>query len=167
MKKELTIALDNVEMTYSQISEISEGLVKEYTADISNIIKYASDNMENLTNDDLRSIMLKLALKAYSFGDIKEKSAIKATCAKILREEKQAKIFTETEGSVGFKDKTATSQTSMEIITEAVYNLVSNLFKIKLDEIRRTIDILKTILMSRLSEAKLSSSISQGTVERK
>ena len=34
---------------------------------------------------------------------------------------------------------------------------MSDLFKTSLDEIHRTVDVLKTVLMSRLSEAKLVS----------
>ena len=59
------------------------------------------------------------------------------------------------------KDNNSVLSISNEIVTECIYNLVASLFKIKLDELRRIIDILKTILMSRLSEMKMSSGITQ------
>lgn len=157
MTKELETALDNVEMTYNEVAEIANELIDEYTSDISKIINYASDNTEKLTNDDLRDLMLKLSIKAYSFGDVKEKAVIKAECAEMLKKEAHAKVFTKTEGSGAVKENAAISATSNEVVAEAVYDLVANLFKVKLEEIRRMIDTLKTILMSRLSEAKLSS----------
>ena len=69
--------------------------------------------------------------------------------------------FNSSEGSVAVKDNNSVLSISNEIVTECIYNLVASLFKIKLDELRRIIDILKTILMSRLSEMKMSSGITQ------
>ena len=105
--------------------------------------------------------MLKLSIKAYSFGDVKERSAVKAECAEILKKEAYAISFNSSEGSVAVKDNNSVLSISNEIVTECIYNLVASLFKIKLDELRRIIDILKTILMSRLSEMKMSSGITQ------
>lgn len=165
MKVELQKALDNVELTYSEIAEIANELVSEYTADISKIIDYVSNNLEHLTNDDLRTLMLRLSVKAYSFGDIKEKSAIKAECAEMLRKEAYAKNFNLQEGSVALKDSNAILAISEEIVSECVYDLVAALFKTKMLEIQRLIDTLKTILTSRLSEAKLSATINLGIEE--
>lgn len=159
MEKKLELALDKVEMTYSQINQIADELIAQYISDINNLINSATQKPENLTNDDLRSLMLRLSLKAYSFCEIKEKSVIKAECAEMLRKEAYAKSFVSQEGSVALKDSNALISTSEEVVVEAVYDLVASLFKVKLEEIRRLIDTLKTILMSRLSEAKLSSSL--------
>lgn len=161
MREGLKKALDNVEMTYSEIAEIADDLIKVYTADIDAILKTVGD-VENLTNNDLRNLMMKLSLKAFSFGDIKEKAAIKAQCSEILRKEAYAKKFAVTEGAIATKDNAVILEISDEIIAEAVYDLLSGLFKVKLEEIRRMIDTLKTMLMSRLSEMKLSSGISSG-----
>lgn len=165
MTKELQQALDNVEMTYSQISEIADNLIKDYTSDISKIIDYASNNIDHLTNDDLRSLMLRLSIKAFTFGEIKEKSAIKARCAEMLKDEAHAKSFNSAEGSINLRENISILNTGNEIVTEAIYDLIANLFKIKLDEIRRMVDTLKTVLMSRLAEAKLSSTINEGMEE--
>lgn len=162
MKESLKQALDNVELTYSEVAEVADDLISEYTKDISDIIQYAENNIESLSNDELRNLMLKLSIRAYSFGDVKEKSAIKAECAEMLKKEAYARKFSELEGSIASKDSAVTLQISNEIVAEAVYNLVSSLFKVKLEEMRRMIDTLKTILMSRLSEMKLSSGIAAG-----
>jgi hypothetical protein len=159
MKKELEVALNTVELTYTELVEIANDIINEYTAGIDPIIKTIEDNIENLTNDDLRSLMLRLSIKAYSFGDIKERSAIKAECAEMLKKEAYARSFTQTEGSVANKDNLTVLQIGNEIVTECIYDLVANLFKVKLEELRRLIDTLKTILTSRLSEMKMSSSV--------
>ena len=157
MKKELEQALNNVELTYQDIVEIANELVAEYTKDLDSIV----NNIESLSNDDIRNLMLKLSIRAYSFGDVKERSAIKAECAEILKKEAYAVSFNSSEGSVAVKDNTSILNISNEIVSECIYNLVASLFKIKLDELRRIIDILKTILMSRLSEMKMSTGITQ------
>lgn len=159
MKPELEKALNAVEMTYKDIVEIADELVADYTKGLDNLIKSVEDRIDKISNDEIREIMLRLSIKAYSFGDVKEKSAIKAECAEILRKEAYAVSFNSAEGSVAAKDNTSTLKVSNEIVSECLYNLVANLFKIKLDETRRLIDTLKTILMSRLSEMKMSSAV--------
>lgn len=159
MKKELETALNNVELTYQDIVEIANDLVKDYTKDLDSVIGNIENNIETLTNDDIRNLMLKLSIRSYSFGDVKERSAIKAECAEIIKKEAYAISFNSAEGSIAAKDNISILNVSNEIVSECIYNLVANLFKIKLDEIRRLIDTLKTILMSRLSEMKMSSSI--------
>lgn len=161
MKKELEQALNNVELTYQDIVEIANELVTDYTKDLDTIVKNIENNIESLSNDDIRNLMLKLSIRAYSFGDVKERSAIKAECAEILKKEAYAVSFNSSEGSVAVKDNTSILNISNEIVSECIYNLVASLFKIKLDELRRIIDILKTILMSRLSEMKMSTGITQ------
>ena len=159
MKKELEQALNNVEMTYESIVEIANDLIDNYTKDITPIILDIERNIERYTNDDLRTNMLRLSIKAYSFGDIKERSIIKAQCAEMLKKEAYAKAFAEAEGSVAAKDSATLVKISNETLTEAIYDLVAGLFKVKLEEIRRLIDTLKTVLMSRLSEMKMSSAV--------
>ena len=159
MKPELEKALNAVEMTYKDIVEIADELVADYTKGLDNLIKSVEDRIDKISNDEIREIMLRLSIKAYSFGDVKEKSAIKAECAEILRKEAYAVSCNSAVGSVAAKDNTSTLKVSNEIVSECLYNLVANLFKIKLDETRRLIDTLKTILMSRLSEMKMSSAV--------
>lgn len=155
MKRSLEEALKNTDTTYNELVEIANKMIRIYTGDIDKVIADVS-NIENLTNDDIRNTMTKLSLKAYQFGDVKEKSSLKAECAEALRKEAYAKEFSLGDGSVASKDTNATLNISNEIMTEAIYNLVASLFKTKLDEIHRVVDTLKTVLMSRMQEAKLT-----------
>lgn len=156
MRESLKEALNNVEAVYDDVKEIANDLVKEYTSDVANLINYISNNIEHLTNDDIRNLILKLSTKAFNFGDIKEKASIKAEIAEMLKKEKYAEEFNKAEGSVAVRENIGILGTSEQVVTQAVYDLAADLYKIKLDEIRRMIDSLKTVLMSRLSEAKLS-----------
>lgn len=162
MRESLENALNNVELVYNDVKEIADDLIQEYTSDISNIIDYIANNLENLTNDDLRKLILKLSSKAFNFGDIKEKAGIKAEIAEMLKKEKYAQEFNKAEGSVAVRENISLLSIDEEIVTQAIYDLTASLYKVKLDEIRRMIDSLKTVLMSRLSEAKLSLNIAEG-----
>ena len=157
MKERLEQALNNVELVYNDVKEIADELIKEYTQDITTLIHYTSNNVENLSNDDIRVLILKLSIKAYSFGDIKEKAAIKAECAEMLKKEKYAIEFNKAEGSNAVRENTSILNISEEVVSQTIYDLVAGMYKVKLDEIRRIIDSLKTVLTSRLSEAKLTS----------
>ena len=156
MKGNLQKALDTTEQTYAQLVVIANEITNEYTRDINADIREAADNVNNLTNDTIRQLIIKLALKSYNFSEIKEKSVLKAECAEALRKEAYAVEYNKAEGAVAARDNSAIINTSDEILTEAIYNLVSSLFKVKLDELHRVIDALKTVLMSRMAEAKLS-----------
>ena len=155
-KGNLDEALNNANVTYKQLVEIANGIVSKCTDSIDNIIKPAQESIERLTNDDIRTLMLKIAMASYAFSEIKEKSAFKAQCAEALRKESYANEFNSAVGSVAAKENTATVNISDEIIVENVYDLVASLLKTKLDEMHRVVDVLKTVLMSRLSEAKLT-----------
>ena len=159
MKAELQTALDNTETAYSDLVSIANEIINEYSRDVNNIISNVKNNVEDLSNDDIRNVMFRLSMLSYSFGDIKEKSSLKARCAEILKEEAYAKKFNEIDGSVALRENTALLETSNEILAQAVYDLIASLFKVKLDEIHRVVDTLKTILTSRLQEARLNTSI--------
>ena len=153
--KELTTAIDNVQIVYEDIIDIANDSVKELTGDLDDYLNRVYNNVEHLTNDDIRDILLRLSLRAFSFSAIKDKAAFKATIAETLRKEAYATNFNTLEGTISSKDSQATLLISNEIISEHLYNLTAALFKTKLDEIHRVVDTLKTVLTSRLSEAKL------------
>ena len=161
MKGNLEQALTNTEMTYSQLVNIANDIVGEYTKDIDNVVKDAYENINNLNNDNLRHVIITLSLKSYMFADIKEKSALKVECAEALRKEAYAIEYNKAEGAVAARENTATINISDEILTESVYNLVASLFKTKMDEVHRVVDSLKTVLMSRMAEAKLAQQLDE------
>lgn len=157
MNKNLTKAMDNVEIAYSDVIDISNSIVEEMTGDITGLVQTAYDNVENLSNEEIRQLLLRLALRSYSFGEIKDKATFKATLAETLRKEAYAVQFNSTDGTVATKENTATINISSEIVVEEIYNLTASLFKTRLDEIHRCVDALKTVLTTRLTEAKLTS----------
>lgn len=156
MKQNVNIALDNVDAAYGDLIDIANSLLKDVCGDIDHLVDSAYNDIQDMTNEDIRDMLLRLSLRSYSFSEIKEKSAFKAALAETLRKEAYAKNFNATDGSVAVRDNTAIINTSSEIIAEEIYTVASNMFKVKLDELHRIVDTLKTVLMSRMSEAKLS-----------
>ena len=160
--KELSKALEQVQVTYEQLVSVANDIISKCTNNSDAIIKEINKNIENLTNDDFRNYMLKLSLISYSFSDIKEKSSLKAECAETIRKETYARNFNTQDGSVAVRENQATINTSEEILVELIFEMVASSLKTKLDEIHRVVDTLKMVLTTRLSEAKLTQTISVG-----
>ena len=146
-KDKLNIALDELEISYKDIVEMANDIVGEAVSDV----------------DNIRNTLLRLSMRAYAVGEFKEKATMKSELAETVRKQKYAIEFNGAEGSVAAKDNTAIISSAESVIVEVLYNLVSSLLKTKLDEAHRCVDTLKTILMSRLSEAKLSNTLLDNT----
>ena len=156
MNQNVSKALDNIDMTYNELIDIANDVCSEVTGDLTEMINSAYNNIENLTNDSIRQLLLKLSLRSYSFAEIKDKSLFKATLGETLRKEAYAKSFNATEGTVAVRENTSIINTSAEILAEELYTLIANMFKTRVDEVHRVVDSLKSVLMSRMQEAKLS-----------
>lgn len=156
MAKNLDIALNNVEITYQELIEIANDMSNHFFNEINQLIEYLKNNLYSLGNDEIRTTILNLSLKSFSLSEIKDKTILKQEIAETLRKEKYSQIFNLTDGTVGFKDNTAILESSEQILVELIYDYVASAFKNKVDEIHRIVDSLKTILMSKMQELKIT-----------
>ena len=156
-KGNLAEALENTNTTYQSLVDIANGIVDKCIKDITPIVSNISKNIHNISNDQIREYMLALSLKAYTLAEIKEKASMKADVSEIIRKEAYATEFNGNDGTVAMRENLAQINTADEILSQTVNEVVADILKVKLDEIHRMIDTLKTVLMSRLSEAKLVS----------
>lgn len=154
MNPKLEAALNNVEMSYSEVVFIANDSLKSILDPINDLVKTINAKSTSLSIDSLREYILQLQLKAFELSEIKEKSSLKAELSAALQKEAYAVQFNSMEGSAATKEKLAMAATSQEVIASALYNLVSNLLKTKLDQLHRLVDCLKSILMSRMQETK-------------
>lgn len=154
MNKKLETALNNVETTYGELVGIANNMLDPMFRPINDIISKISASVNAMSIDQIRDNILTLQLKAFEISEIKEKAALKAELAETLQKEKFAVSFNSLEGSAAAKEKLALVETSSEVVSEALYNLVANLLKTKLDQLHRLVDALKSILMSRMQETK-------------
>lgn len=157
MTSQVEKALNNIDESYQSLIVIAQEIFDETTAEIDDMMKTAYANIETFSNDAIRDLMLRLSLKSYTFSEIKEKAAFKSILAEVIRKEEYAQNFNQSEGTVAVRENTAIINTGSEILAEEIYTLVSSMLKTKLDEIHRVVDTLKSVLMSRMQEAKLSS----------
>lgn len=156
MTKDLNRALEAVEMTYSQIREIADNMLYEPFSEPNQIVEFIKLNVNNMSIDMLRDSILRLQLAVYSLSELRDRSGIKATCADAVRKEAYATSYIGQEGTAGVKDSNTTLAISENIVAQCLYDLVASLVKTKVDMCLRLIDSLKSILMSRMSEAKIA-----------
>jgi hypothetical protein len=156
MTSDVRKALTAIDCTYDDLVEVANEIFNTTTKEVDGMMTDAYNDIEKMSNDAIRDLMLKLSLKSYTFSEVKEKSAFKSTMGEILRKEAYAKNFNSIEGTVAVRETNATIQTSGEIIAEEIYTLVANMLKTKLDEIHRVVNTLQTVLMTRIQEAKLT-----------
>lgn len=155
-KPNLNEALDKVEMVYGDVVSIANDMLAPLFDPINKLVEEINGRINNFTVEEIRNYMMRLQLRAYEISETKEKSSLKAELAQAVRKEKYALKFNEAQGTAGTKDNTALLAASEEIIVESLYRLVASLLKTKLDALHRLVDALKSVLMSKMQEAKLS-----------
>lgn len=153
-KPNLNDALDKVEIVYSDVVSIANDILSPLFVPINNLVGEVNSKINSFTVEEIRNFMMRLQLRAYEISETKEKSTLKAELAETLRKEKYATMFNEAQGTAGTKDNTALLAASEEIIVEALYNLVADLLKTKLDQLHRLVSVLSSIIISKMQEAK-------------
>lgn len=154
MNPKLDAALNNVQTNYAELVSVANDMVHNITEPIDKLVAAVSDNANNMSIELLRDSILKLQLKAYELSEIKEKAAMKAELSTALQKEAFAVKFNSLDGAAATKEKLATAETSSELVSTVLFNLVSNLLKTKLDQLHRLVDAMKSVLMSRMQETK-------------
>ena len=154
MEKKLEEALMNVQTTYGELVEVANGMLSSIVGPVNELVDEVNSRVNAMSVDQIRDFILRLQLKAFEISEIKEKSALKAELAEALQKEKYAVEFNGADGTAAVKSNIATIAASAEVASEALYNLIANLLKNKVDQLHRLVDALKSILMSRMQEAK-------------
>lgn len=159
MIKNLNKALEEVDMTYEQVSQMATDMTLELFQPINDTIDEISNNIENISIEMLTRYMLDLQIKAFRLSELRDKASTKAECAEAIRKESYARSFIGQEGTATVKESNATLEISENIVVEMLHELISNLVKTKVDHTLRMIDTLKSILYSRMQEVKINNNI--------
>ena len=154
MTNDVKKSLEVVDATYKDLIVIANSITEIYTKETDSIIKFLYDNVENMTDEEIRKAILKLSLKSYTFGDVKEKSLFKAELAEAIKKVSYAEKFSSAEGAIAARENLSIISTAEDTLASEIYNYVASFLKTKLDEIHRCVDSLKSVLISRQSEAK-------------
>lgn len=154
-KKNLKQALEAVDLAASDLQKIAKDIVDEKAGDMDKLIRQAT-NVKELSDENVRNLILLISLRAYSLAEARDYAAMKTEIAISIRKEKHAEVFKTTDGTVGDKENTAVSETTEEILVATIHSLVASLLKTKVEEAHRIVDALKSVLLSRAQEAKLA-----------
>ena len=165
MARTFTEAQKDVNDMYKALTQISDDIIRKNTDNIEKTIKEIENNVESLTNDDLRKYTLKLASMAYALGDKVEHADFKRDCANALLKETNAKEFNLAAGPVATKQNVALLNTSQEMAVNLLYNMVADSLKTKLQLTNRMLDSIKNVLISRNAEAKIQNQLGFGVEE--
>ena len=165
MARTFNEAQKDVNDMYKALTQISDDIIRKNTDNIEKTIKEIENNVESLTNDDLRKYTLKLASMAYALGDKVEHADFKRDCANALLKETNAKEFNLAAGPVATKQNVALLNTSQEMAVNLLYNMVADSLKTKLQLTNRMLDSIKNVLISRNAEAKIQNQLGFGTEE--
>lgn len=154
MTAELKKALDSIDATYKDLIVIANSITDIYAKEVDEIVRNLYNNIEKVTDEEIRKAILKLSLKSYTFGDIKEKSLFKSDLAEAVKKVAYAEKFTTSEGAIAVRENLSVIGTAEDIVASEIYAYVASFLKTKLDEIHRCVDSLKSVLISRQAEAK-------------
>jgi len=154
MNKKLEDALSNVEMTYSDVVKLANDAVDNVCSSANELVEEIKLYSNSLTVDQIRDYILRLQLMAFQISEVKEKAAFKSEIAESLQKEAMAVSFNSLEGPVTTKEKISIISTSSETVSKALYGLISDLMRTKLDQLHRLVSVLQSILMSRMQETK-------------
>jgi len=152
---ELDKALEKVNMTAEQLQTISKNLARPYTGDLDNLIDSVG-NIKELTDSQIKNLIVLLSLKTYSFSEVEELAKLKSEAAESLRKEAYTNALLTAEGTAGVKDALATSASLNEKMAELISECVANILKNKRDEAHRLCAALQAVLFARTQEAKIS-----------
>lgn len=152
----------NTNDLYRQLTKIADDIVKKNSTDLDKTIKEIENNIENITNDDIRKYILKLASITYYFGDKVEHSDLKKNCANALLKETTAREFAINSGSVASRQNEALINTSNETAVNMLYGAVAGQLKVKLQLANKMLDSLKNVLISRNADAKIQNELGYG-----
>jgi hypothetical protein len=156
MTDKLSKALQQVDLTYGDIIGIANEMLADVISPLDTLINAIGADINALSTDELKLKMWEIQYTTYRLVDIKEKALFKAQISEALTKEAYATQLIGTDGTVALKQNVALINTAEETVVEVLYTYISSLLKTKTDQAHRLVDIIKSILMARMQEAKLA-----------
>ena len=156
MTDKLSKALEQVDMTYQDIIGIANEMIADIVNPLNTLIDTIGSDINALSVDELKKNMWEIQFTTYRIMDVKEKALFKAQISEALTKEAYARQLIGADGTVALKQNLALVNTSEETVVEILFTYISSQLKTKTDQAHRLVDIMKSILMARMQEAKLA-----------
>lgn len=150
--------LNRVENNSLEIEKIVMDIVCSYTQKLDDYmlkIQNVLESDEELTEDDLNRIMIKLCSYMYFMGTKQELLGIRQSISEAIRDEKYNLAFLESTGTVAAKESQAENIVREEQLVEIIYNRAYKIMKNKYDATDKWIDSIKKILTLRNTALQL------------
>ena len=136
------------------LEQIVNDIVSSYTKELDDYVDkikaVLDDNTDELTEQDLNQIMIKLCSYMYFVSSKQELLGIKSDIAEALRDERYNTAFMNATGTVASKESQALSAIKEEDVIKIVYERAYKILKNKYNAIDKWIDAIKKILTMRI-----------------
>lgn len=136
------------------LEQIVNDIVSSYTKELDDYVDkikaVLDDNTDELTEQDLNQIMIKLCSYMYFVSSKQELLGIKSDIAEALRDERYNTAFMNATGTVASKESQALSAIKEEDVIKIVYERAYKILKNKYNAVDKWIDAIKKILTMRI-----------------
>lgn len=136
------------------LEQIVNDIVSSYTKELDDYVDkikaVLDDNTDELTEQDLNQIMIKLCSYMYFVSSKQELLGIKSDIAEALRDERYNTAFMNATGTVASKESQALSAIKEEEVIKIVYERAYKIMKNKYAAVDKWIDAIKKILSMRI-----------------
>lgn len=136
-----------IENIVREISNKEIGFIDDYIEKI----KISLDE-EDLSINELNTILIRLCSFYYFLVDKQESASIKGDIASMVRDEKYNSSFLESQGTIAKKQALAESNSMEENIVSKIYNSVYKTLKYKRESVSTLIDAIKKVISSKVIE---------------
>lgn len=136
-----------IENIVREISNKEIGFIDDYIEKI----KISLDE-EDLSINELNTILIRLCSFYYFLVDKQESASIKGDIASMVRDERYNSSFLESQGTIAKKQALAESNSMEENIVSKIYNSVYKTLKYKRESVNTLIDAIKKVISSKVIE---------------
>jgi len=160
----MKVELKPIEEKALIIENLVNEVVNKYTDDlddymikIRNVLESSTDE---LTNQDMNKILVRLTSYSYFLGAKLEIAGIRADVSEAFRAEKYNNTYLNTStGTVAYKQSTAEESAKEEAMVALIYKRVYKILKAKCDACDRLSDAIKKVISVRVAEMGLGAKV--------
>ena len=141
------------------LEQIVNDIVSSYTKELDDYVDkikaVLDDNTDELTEQDLNQIMIKLCSYMYFIGSKQELLGLRADISEALHDERYNIEFIKANGTVASREGQATNAAHEEEVIKIIYDRAYKIMKNKYNAIDKWIDAIKKILTMRVKALEL------------
>lgn len=150
--------VDNVDLRSKELLAFVNKIVDEHSRDIDKLvsdIRRALYSGQDLTNEELSAIILKIPAVLYFCNNGRELVGLKEDIAGAVKKIKFSEFYAKTAGTVADKTADAETKVQTEAVAEIIFNSAYKIIKAKLDTAYELLLSAKKVLGARIFEAEL------------